>query len=138
MKDSEQQILNAFLFALAQQGEPLANAIQSQIHEISQFLDQRVTDLDDLAIATPSLAKPYQQAYRLLNEGASQRSKGVPPAEEDEGENSGERDNVMLGDIQPKLLEAQKLLNAIQQKPDQAQRILSAEDSVQQARQAFQ
>lgn len=138
MKDSEQQILDAFLFALARQDEPLSDSVQAQLYEISQFLDQRVAKLNKLAIENPSLAKPYQQAYRLLNEGASQRSKGVPPAEKDEGENSGERDNVMLGDIQPKLLEAQKLLDAIQQKPDQARRVLSAQDPVQQAKQAFQ
>ncbi len=90
--------------------------------------------MDDLAIATPSLAIPYQQAYRELNTEASQRSKGVLPAEHDEGENLGERDNVMLGDVQPELEEIRKRLDLIRQNLDQASRILSAKDSVQQAK----
>lgn len=138
MKDAEQQILHAFLFALIQQDTPLSAAVHVKLHEIARSLDQRVADLDDLAISTPSLEMPYQQAYRLLNEGASQRSKGVLPAEKDEGENTRERDNVIQSDIQPKLLEAEKLLDAIQGKSDQAFRVLCAEDPVQQAKQTFQ
>lgn len=133
MKESDQKLLVAFLFALAQQDEPLSDVVQKQLHEISQFLGERVTDLDDLAIATPNLSAPYRQAHRLLR-----GERGVPPAEKDEGENAGERDNLMPSDIRPKLLEAEKLLNAIRQRRDQAYRILNANDPVQQAKQTFQ
>ncbi|KAM3091284.1 hypothetical protein ACKFKG_26230 [Phormidesmis sp. 146-35] len=132
-KDADQQVLDAFLFALAQQDEPLSDVVQRQLYEISQFLDQQVTDLDDLAISTPNLAAPYRQAHRLLRS-----ERGVPPAEKDAGENSGGSDNVMPDDIRPKLLEAEKLLDAIQQRRDQAYRILNADDPVQQAKHTFQ
>ncbi|GAB4375219.1 MAG: hypothetical protein Kow00121_20650 [Elainellaceae cyanobacterium] len=129
MKDTDLQILHAFLFALACQEKPLSDDVKYQLHEIAQSFDRRTSDLDALAMATPSLAVPYQEAYDQLHDAANLRSKGVLPAEEDEGENSGEYDGlVMLGDIQRKLLEAQEL----------AYRILNAKDPVQQAKQTFQ
>jgi len=129
MKDSEQQILHAFLFALTQQNDPLPTSVQDELRAIAQEIDRRAVELDKLARES-SLAVSYQEAYSVLCQDASLRSKGVLPAGNDEGETAQERDNVMQGDVQ-------KLLETIQQNLNQSHRTLSAEDPVQQAKQTF-
>lgn len=136
MKDSEQLILHAFLSALTQQDDPLPTSVQDELRAIAQEIDRRVVELDKLAKES-SLAVSYQEAYSVLCQDASLRSKGVLPTGNDEGETAQERDNVMQGDVQPKLDEVYKLLQVIQQNLNQSRRILSAEDPVQQAKQTF-
>lgn len=91
MKDIERQILQAFLFALAKQDQPLPVSIQKQLNTIAESytipesLDNHIADLDNIATTTPSLKTPYQEAHTALTAIASLRAKGVLPAEVDVG-----------------------------------------------------
>ena len=123
MNDSEALTLQAFLAALIKQQEPLSDEAQAQLEEIAQSLETRVMELHDLALSTTTLAESYQNARDQLISTAAERGLGLEflPNRFDNTEENNNRDidNILRIDFR------------------RATRILSAPDSVQAARQAF-
>jgi hypothetical protein len=78
--------LRAFLFALAQQKQPIPAALQTQLNEIGQqiqqdpaLLDQPVIDLiQPLLQAHPTLLSDYQVARAEINKVGGERVMGGP------------------------------------------------------------
>jgi hypothetical protein len=94
MKDYEAVTLKAFLAALANQSDPLAAEIQTQLNQIGANYEQHITDLDLIASQNPDLSEPYKTARKLLD-SPQERNKGLditPNA-------SGEKQNPESGAI---------------------------------------
>jgi len=138
MKDAEAQILKAFLYALAQQTEALPESVLQQMQAISDSLDTRVVELNDLAVAVPALEFPYKTAYRWLTANAAERGMGLDflPAKPDASTTTGESPNIVR-DVRPHLEEMQNVLALIDQKLDQAPRILKSPNPSKTAQQEF-
>jgi hypothetical protein len=138
MKDTETQILRAFLYALYQQTEPLSTTVVQQTQAIAASLNERVVELHDLAVATPELESYYRTAYRWLNDHAAERGLGIkfPPGKADAVNRLGETPNIVR-DVRPHLDEMQRILTVIDQKLGQAPRILTSPDPQNTAQEEF-
>ncbi len=138
MNDAETQILRAFLYALHQQTESLPASALQQMQAIAVSLDKQVVELHDLAIATPELEFPYRTAYRWLNHRAAERGLGLDftPAKADAANMTGETPNIVR-DVRPHLDEMQRILTVIDQKLEQAPRILTSPDPKNTAQEEF-
>ncbi|WP_346293730.1 hypothetical protein [Sphaerothrix gracilis] len=127
MKDAEAQILKAFLYALWRQTEALPETVLHQMQAISDSLDTRVVELHDLATAVPVLELPYKTAYRWLTASAAERGLGLdflPPEPDDSGV-PGETPNIVR-DVRPHIEEMRSVLALIDQKLEQAPKILKS------------
>jgi hypothetical protein len=62
LNSQQEQILTAFLTALAQQDESLPGGLQKQLHAIGQNLEARIAELPAIAASLPSLNQAYQAA----------------------------------------------------------------------------
>ncbi|MEM1281118.1 MAG: hypothetical protein AAGG53_14130 [Cyanobacteria bacterium P01_H01_bin.152] len=138
MKDAEAQILKAFLYALMQQTEALSESVLQQIQAIAASLDTRVVELHDLATAVPALELPYNTAYDWLTARAAERGLGLDflPAKPDNSVKSVKSDNIARP-IQTHLEEMQCVLATIEQKLDQAPKILKSPQPSNTAQQEF-
>ena len=138
MKDAEAQILKAFLYALWQQTEALPEPVLQQVQAIAASLETRVVELNDLAVASPALEFPYRTAYRWLTANAAERGMGLDflPAKPDESVAIGENPNIVR-DVRSHLEEMQDVLTLIDQKWDQAPRILTSLNPSNTAQQEF-
>lgn len=138
MKDAEILILKAFLAALYQQQSPLSDNIKKQLAIIAQSLESRISDLDDLAINTPTLATPYENAHQDFTSIAAEQSMGKKhlPADDTDDDDSQETPNITR-DISNEIEERQRIIAAIDAKYEQAPQILSASDPVEAAKQEF-
>ncbi|NET04810.1 MAG: hypothetical protein F6K16_08730 [Symploca sp. SIO2B6] len=138
MKDSEALILKAFLAALYQQRSPLSDNIKEQLSKIAQSLESRISDLDHLAINTPTLATPYENAHQWFTSTAAERGMGKRflPADDTDDDDSQETPNITR-DVGNDIEEMERVMAAIDDKYEQASEILSASDPVQAAQQEF-
>lgn len=96
MKDGEVLIIKAFLAALYQQSSLLPEKIQIQLQKIAQSLETQVMNLDEIALNTPTLKVPYENAFLWLTSSAAERLKGLDylPADDTEDESSAELTNI--------------------------------------------
>jgi hypothetical protein len=62
LNNQQEQVLTAFLTALAQQDESLPEGLQKQLHAIGQNLEARIAELPAMAASLPSLNQAYQAA----------------------------------------------------------------------------
>lgn len=99
MKDYEAITLKAFLIALIQQTEPLPPELQAQLNDLSPDLLANLPKLDEIAIAHPNLAAPYEAAIARLDP-VNERSKGAINLG-DPKENSSNIDNLWLDNTTP-------------------------------------
>ena len=77
MKDTEKLTLQAFLFSLSQQTNPLPEEIQGKLTAIASSLGEKVMYLDELALGNDALAKPYQDARAILAASAGKTRLGL-------------------------------------------------------------
>ncbi|MBP0019596.1 MAG: hypothetical protein J7647_18845 [Cyanobacteria bacterium SBLK] len=107
-------ILEAFLFALSQQTRELPREIETKINEIARSLETRMTDLHNLAIATPTLEQPYRQGRKKLVAIATERTKGIPPNYRTKDNRTNEIANA-TPEIQEADIAANEILDRISQ-----------------------
>lgn len=138
MKDAEAQILKAFLYAVWQQTEALPESVLQKMQAIAASLDTRVVELNDLAVAVPALEFPYRTAYRWLTANAAERGMGLDflPAKPSGSVATGENPNIVR-DVRSHLEEMQNVLALVDQKLDQAPRILKSPNPSNTAKQEF-
>ena len=75
MNDLELLTLEAFLAALANQVDPLPEAIQQRLQVIAENLEQHVDELDGLAETYQPLETAYQSQRLMLQRQGGQRQK---------------------------------------------------------------
>lgn len=143
MKDSEADILKAFLAALIQQEEPLPASVQNELNSLGKTIN---TDkLESIAKDHPSLLTSYEKAHNLLTEQSSQRNKGkdfLPNSSSEKGNtNNTEIDNAS-SDIQD-LKTLPKILAKIEERLERenlatlSSEIFNAPNPVQSAQEMF-
>jgi hypothetical protein len=71
----QENILTAFVTALAQQDESLPQGLQQQLHAIGQNLEARIVELPTIAASLPHLNQAYQSA--LANAQTNQDDQGA-------------------------------------------------------------
>jgi hypothetical protein len=76
MKDHEAVTLKAFLFALAQQTDPLAADLQDRLNQIGKNLNANISNLDAIARDNPNLRDAYKAARKWLD-SPQERNKGL-------------------------------------------------------------
>ncbi|NEQ70265.1 MAG: hypothetical protein F6K21_33200 [Symploca sp. SIO2D2] len=138
MKDTDKLILKAFLAALSQQRSPLPDTVQAKLGEITQSLETKVTELENLATNTPSLNNSYENAHFLLTYPEATRGVGLKnlPAENYEDNDSQETSNTTR-DTRDAIEEMKKVVAEIENKFEQAPQVLAAPDPVKAARKLF-
>ena len=138
MKDADALILKAFLAALCQQPSPLSQAVTMQLQDIAPSLETRILDLHDLAMNSPVLAQPYQEARRWLTSTAAERGMGLKflPADAADDDNNRETDNITR-DTRSAIEQTKQVFAAIEAKLDQAAQVIGAPNPVQAAQQTF-
>jgi len=119
--DAELITIEAFIIALYQQREPLPEGVSAEIADIAESLETRVIDLHNLAIKTPALTAPYQEASRRLDSQAAERGMGLDRLKfwsESDPQSSGsstEGDNV-TPDARDNIERLEKAVEKIKQK----------------------
>jgi hypothetical protein len=84
LNDNEKLILTSFWAALYKQSTPLPQDVQAKLSTIVQSSGSYIHELHDLAKNTPNLQLFYQETRQFLVSLAAQRSKGFPPATQDD------------------------------------------------------
>jgi predicted ATP-binding protein involved in virulence len=138
MKETQDEIFQAFIVAILQQTEPLPAAVQSEFNQTNE--NYTITDILRLTKLHPPLLAAYQTNRVWLKNHSSQRSKGPRPNAEFEINNTTntEIDNS-ASDISD-LTDFSEILNQIETKVQSRGfkaflgKILQAKDSVQASR----
>jgi predicted ATP-binding protein involved in virulence len=138
MKETQDEIFQAFIVAILQQTEPLPATVQSEFNQTDE--NYTITDILRLTKLHPPLLAAYQTNRVWLKNHSSQRSKGPRPNAEFEINNTTntETDNT-ASDIRD-LPDLPKILNQIKTKVQPRGlrefliKILQAGDSVQASR----
>jgi len=138
MKNTDKLILKAFLVALSQQRSPLPDTVQAKLGEITQSLETKVQELDNLATNTPSLNNFYINAHILLTHPETTRGVGLKflPAENHEDNDSKETSNTTI-DTRDAIEAMKQVVAEIEKKFEQAPQVLAAPDPVKSARNLF-
>jgi hypothetical protein len=138
MKDTQDEIFQAFIVAIFQQTEPLPTDVQSEFNQTDE--NCTVTDILRLTKLHPPLLAAYQNNRLWLKNHSSQRNKGPLPNPQFENNNTTntEIDNS-ASDIS-NLTDFSEILNQIETKVQSRGfkaflgKILQAKDSVQASR----
>ena len=91
MKDTQDEIFQAFIVVILQQTEPLPADVQSEFNQNDETCT--VTDILRLTKLHPPLLAAYQKNRVWLKNHSSQRSKGFPPNAEFEKNNTTSNEN---------------------------------------------
>jgi hypothetical protein len=75
MKQTDEITLKAFLIALEQLDEPLPEAVQAQLQEIAENIDNNLGKLDAIAENNPKLDRLYQEVRESLQNEYTTRNK---------------------------------------------------------------
>ncbi|MEP6488749.1 hypothetical protein NDI43_22725 [Microcoleus vaginatus GB2-A3] len=126
MKDTKNEILEAFFLALYQQTEPLPANIQLEFNKIDENF--KISDLLRLKELYPPLLAAYTKNYSSLKNHSSQRSKGLsrkPNYQPENNNNINTEIHNSAGDISD-LPDVLKIIDQIDKRE-----IFQAVDSVQ-------
>ena len=141
MKDTETNILKAFLAALLQQPEPLPPAIQTQLNQLAPNLEGAIGKLEALAEQYKPLGDSFEASLNFWETRATQRSKSARFLPNDAAEQrlpSSEINNAYQND-RPLLDKYNEVLDQLEKASadavaKQLKAIAQADDSVQAAR----
>lgn len=144
MKDTEADILKAFIAALTQQKEPLPAAVQNELNSLSETLN--TDQIDSIAMKHQPLKTSYEAAYNLLVEPSKTRNKGkdfVPDSSSEKDRTSNiEIDNASsdihdLKSLPEILAKIEERLNNNENLATLSSEIFNAPDAVQSAQEIF-
>jgi hypothetical protein len=101
MKDTEADIVKAFLAALTQQEKPLPAAVQNELNSLTETFN--TDQIDSIAMKHQPLKTFYEAAYKLLVEQSKTRNKGkdfVPDSSSEKDRTSNIEIDNASSDIQ--------------------------------------
>ncbi|WP_416669244.1 hypothetical protein [Egbenema bharatensis] len=93
LNTQQENILTAFVTALAQQDESLPQGLQTQLHAIGQNLEARIVELPAIAASLPNLNQAYQSA--LANAQTHPADQGATLVSTNQDQNSKLRDRAV-------------------------------------------
>ncbi len=144
MKDTEADILKAFIAALTQQKEPLPTDVQKELNSLSETLN--TDELDIIAKKYPPLLDSYEKAHSLLVEKSNTLRKGkdfVPDSSSEKDRTSNTEIDNASSDIHdlkslPEILaKIEERLNNNENLATLSSEIFNAPDAVQSAQDIF-
>lgn len=102
MKDTKNEILEAFFLALYQQTEPLPANVQLEFNKTNKNF--KISDIIRLKKLHPPLLAAYEKNYSSLKNHSSQRSKGLdrkpnPQAQKDKNNTEIDNSAGSIGDL---------------------------------------
>ena len=131
MKDTETNILKAFLAALLQQPEPLPPEIQTQLNQLAPNLEGAIGKLEALAEQYKPLSDSFEAILNYWETRATQRSKGDLP---DPVYEQSDPLTIELENTAYRIRKSDDAIDNIQALQDRASQTFSSPDSWQAAK----